>query len=113
MDPDILIFDEQTPMQMARDVYSVRKAGEKYLREIPAEEIAQMHLAPSMLFSVDDVEDTCPDCKKPTKKCVCSELDDELLDTLIQQVSVPNLAALYQKAQSQGLVKPMYHYQSN
>ena len=63
MDPDILSYDEQTPMQVAQDAYSVRKAGEKYLREMPAEAIAQMHLDPTMLFSVDDIENTCPDCK--------------------------------------------------
>ena len=113
MDPDILIFEEQTPMQVARDTYSVRKVEDKYLREMPAEAIAQMHLDSTMLFSVDDIENTCPDCKKRITECICSELDDELLDTLIQQVSVLNLAALYQKAQDQGLVKPMYHYQSN
>ena len=113
MDPDILIFEEQTPMQVARDVYSVRKVEDKYLREMPSEEITQIHFDPTMLFSVDDVENTCPDCKKRVTECICSELNDELLDTLIQQVSVPNLAALYQKAQDQGLVKPMYHYQSN
>ena len=113
MDPDILSYDKQTPMQVAQDAYSVRKAGEKYLREMPAEAIAQMHLDPTMLFSVDDIKNTCPDCKKRVTECVCSDIDDALLDTLIQQVSVPNLAALYQKAQDQGLVKPMYHYQSN
>ena len=68
---------------------------------------------PSMLFTIEDSPAICKSCGKVIKLCVCSDIDDALLDTLIQQVSVPNLAALYQKAQDQGLVKPMYHYQSN
>ena len=68
---------------------------------------------PSQLFSVEDIELPCQDCGKSAKECVCSNLEDDILDTLLAQVSVPNLAALYQKAQAQGLVKPMYHYQSN
>ena len=68
---------------------------------------------PSMLFTIEDSLAVCENCKMGSEMCVCSAIDDALLDTLIQQVSVPNLAALYQKAQDQGLVKPMYHYQSN
>ena len=68
---------------------------------------------PSMLFANEDSPAICKSCKMAVEMCVCSAIDDALLDTLIQQVSVPNLAALYQKAQDQGLVKPMYHYQSN
>lgn len=68
---------------------------------------------PSMLIDIAHEEKHCVTCGKVEKKCLCSNMEDDILDTLIQQASVPNLAALYQKAQSQGLVKPMYHYQSN
>ncbi len=35
---------------------------------------------------------------------------DDILDTLIAQASVPNLAALFKKAKGQGLIKPAYVY---
>lgn len=35
---------------------------------------------------------------------------DDILDTLISQASVPNLAALFKKAKGQGLIKPAYVY---
>ena len=98
-------------MQMAREVFDTRHKfdddAHKAMRVAPS-------IDPSMLLADEDsLLANCKDCGKRGEMCVCSAIDDALLDTLIQQVSVPNLAALYQKAQAQGLVKPMYHYQSN
>ena len=74
---------------------------------------AATRIDPTMLLAKDAFSANCKDCGKAVEMCVCSDIDDALLDTLIQQVSVPTLAAWYQKAQDQGLVEPMYHYQSN
>ena len=114
MDPDSVFSDLDNVMQAAREVFDVRHKFERndpaYL---PMAMAATTRIDLSMLLAVDDFLGNCKDCGKVLEMCVCSDIDDALLDTLIQQVSVPNLAALYQKAQDQGLVKPMYHYQSN
>ncbi len=114
MDPDELSIDLDNMMQATREVF---EACHKFERneptEMPMALKAATRIDPSMLLTKDDFLGNCKDCGKVLEMCVCSDIDDALLDTLIQQVSVPNLAALYQKAQDQGLVKPMYHYQSN
>ena len=114
MDPDNVFNEMDNVMQAAREVFDVRH---KFERNDPAYSPMAMktdtRIDPTMLIAVDDFLGNCKDCGKVLEMCVCSAMDDALLDTLIQQVSVPNLAALYQKAQDQGLVKPMYHYQSN
>ena len=114
MDPDDVFSKMDTVMQAAREVFDVRHKFERRVpTDLPMAMTATTRIDPSMLLAVDDFLGNCKDCGKVVKMCVCSDIDDALLDTLIQQVSVPNLAALYQKAQAQGLVKPMYHYQSN
>ena len=114
MDLDDALNEMDNVMQAAREVFDVRH---KFERNDPAYSpmamAATTRIDPSMLLAVDDFLGNCKDCGKAVEMCVRSDIDDALLDTLIQQVSVPNLAALYQKAQDQGLVKPMYHYQSN
>lgn len=114
MDPDSVFSDLDNVMQAAREVFDVRHKFERNeSREMPMALKETTRNDPTMLLAVDDFLANCKDCGKVLEMCVCSDIDDALLDTLIQQVSVPNLAALYQKAQDQGLVKPMYHYQSN
>ena len=114
MDPDNMFNEMNHMMQAARDVFDVRHKFERndpaYL---PMAMTAATRIDPSMLLAVDDFLGTCKGCGEVFEMCDCTCIDDALLDTLIQQASVPNLAALYQKAQDQGLVKPMYHYQSN
>ena len=114
MDPDNVFNERDTVMQATREVFDVRH---KFERNDPAYSpmamAATTRIDPSLLLANEDFIANCKDCGKVLEMCVCSDIDDALLDTLIQQVSVPNLAALYQKAQDQGLVKPMYHYQSN
>lgn len=65
-----------------------------------------------MVADFDQILDLCQVCQLPPDKCDCSAQEDALFDTLLANASVPNLAALYKRAQEQGLVKPMYHYQS-
>ena len=114
MDPDELFTEVDTVMQAAREVFDARHKFERNEPvDLPMAMKAMTRIDPTMLLAVDDFPANCKDCGKVIELCVCSAIDDALLDTLIQQVSVPNLAALYQKAQDQGLVKPMYHYQSN
>ena len=114
MDPDELFTEVDTVMQAAREVFDARHKFERNEPiEMPMALKAATRIDPSMLLAVDDFHTHCKDCGKVVEMCVCSAIDDELLDTLIQQASVPNLAALYQKAQDQWLVKPMYHYKSN
>ena len=114
MDPDEVFSEMDTVMQAAREVFDAHHKFERNEpTDLPMAMKATTRIDPSMLLAVDDFLGNCKDCGKVLEKCVCSDIDDALLDTLIQQVSVPNLAALYQKAQEQGLVKPMYHYQSN
>ena len=114
MDPDSVLSEMDNVMQAAREVFDVRH---KFERNDPAYSPMAMTAAtridPTMLLAEGDSLGNCKSCKLGIETCGCSAMDDALLDTLIQQVSVPNLAALYQKAQDQGLVKPMYHYQSN
>lgn len=114
MDPDDVFSEMDTVMQAAREIFDARHKFERNEPvDLPMAMTATTRIDPSMLLAVDDFLGNCKDCGKVLEMCVCSDIDDALLDTLIQQVSVPNLAALYQKAQDQGLVKPMYHYQSN
>ena len=104
MDPSEVF---ETTNEMLRQAREIHDENRRYTKPSSAP------MDPSMLFTIEDSTAICKSCGKVIKLCVCSDIDDALLDTLIQQVSVPNLAALYQKAQDQGLVKPMYHYQSN
>ena len=104
MDPNEVF---ETTNEMLRQAREIHDESRRYAKPSSAP------MDPSMLFTIEDSPAICKDCGKVLEMCVCSDIDDALLDTLIQQVSVPNLAALYQKAQDQGLVKPMYHYQSN
>ena len=114
MDLDDALNEMDNVMQAAREVFDVRHKFERRVpTDLPMAMKATTRIDPSMLLAVDDFLGNCKDCGKVLEMCVCSDIDDALLDTLIQQVSVPNLAALYQKAQDQGLVKPTYHYQSN
>ena len=114
MDPDSVFSEMDNVMQAAREVFDVRHKFERNeSHEMPMALKETTRIDPTMLLAADDFLGNCKDCGKVLEMCVCSAMDDALLDTLIQQVSVPNLAALYQKAQDQGLVKPMYHYQSN
>ena len=114
MDPDELFTEVDTVMQAAREVFDARHKFERNEPiEMPMALKETTRIDPTMLLAVDDSLGNCKSCKLGIETCGCSAMDDALLDTLIQQVSVPNLAALYQKAQDQGLVKPMYHYQSN
>ena len=114
MDPNELFTETDNVMQAAREVFDVRHKFERNEpTDLPMAMTAATRIDPTMLLAADDFLGNCKDCGKVVEMCVCSDIDDALLDTLIQQVSVPNLAALYQKAQDQGLVKPMYHYQSN
>ena len=114
MDPDEMFTDLDTVMQAAREVFDARHKFERNEpTDLPMAMMATTRIDPTMLLAKDVSFANCKDCGKAVERCVCSDIDDALLDTLIQQVSVPNLAALYQKAQDQGLVKPMYHYQSN
>ncbi len=104
MDPSEVF---ETTDEVLRQARKIHDESRRYAKPSSAP------MDPSMLFAIEDSFANCKDCGKVVEMCVCSAIDDALLDTLIQQVSVPNLAALYQKAQDQGLVKPMYHYQSN
>jgi hypothetical protein len=59
----------------------------------------------------------CPNCNGiSTDKLVCSECNTPMsvasdsLDQLVQQASVPNLAALFQTAKDQGLIKAQVEY---
>lgn len=104
MDPSEVF---ETTNEMLRQAREIHDENRRYTKPSSAP------MDPSMLFTIEDSPAICKSCGKVIELCVCSDIDDALLDTLIQQVSVPNLAALYQKAQDQGLVKPMYHYQSN
>ena len=114
MDLDDALNEMDTLMQATREVFEARHKFERNESlEMPMALKETTRIDPTMLLAVDDLLGNCKDCGKVVELCVCSDIDDALLDTLIQQVSVPNLAALYQKAQDQGLVKPMYHYQSN
>ena len=114
MNPDDVFSDLDNVMQAAREVFDARhKFEQNDPAYSPMAMTAATRIDPTMLLANEDFIANCKDCRKAVEMCVCSDMDDALLDTLIQQVSVPNLAALYQKAQDQGLVKPMYHYQSN
>ena len=114
MDLDDAFNEMDTLMQATREVFEARhKFERKEPTDLPMTMAANTRIDPSLLLANEDFIANCKDCGKVLEMCVCSDIDDALLDTLIQQVSVPNLAALYQKAQDQGLVKPMYHYQSN
>ena len=114
MDLDDALNEMDTLMQATREVFEARHKFERNeSREMPMALKETTRIDPTMLLANEDFIANCKDCGKVVEMCVCSDIDDALLDTLIQQVSVPNLAALYQKAQDQGLVKPMYHYQSN
>ena len=114
MDLDDALNEMDTLMQAAREVFDARHKFERNEpTNLPMAMMATTRIDPTMLLAVDDSLGNCKSCKLGIETCGCSAMDDALLDTLIQQVSVPNLAALYQKAQDQGLVKPMYHYQSN
>ena len=114
MDLDDALNEMDTLMQVTREVFEARhKFERKEPTDLPMAMTAATRIDPSLLLANEDFIANCKNCGKVLEMCVCSDIDDALLDTLIQQVSVPNLAALYQKAQDQGLVKPMYHYQSN
>ena len=114
MDPDSVFSEMDSLMQASREVFEARhKFERKEPTDLPMALKETTRIDPTMLLANEDFIANCKDCGKVVEMCVCSDIDDALLDTLIQQVSVPNLAALYQKAQDQGLVKPMYHYQSN
>ena len=114
MDLDDALNEMDTLMQATREVFEARHKFERNeSREMPMALKETTRIDPTMLLANENFIANCKDCGKVVEMCVCSDIDDALLDTLIQQVSVPNLAALYQKAQDQGLVKPMYHYQSN
>ena len=114
MDLDDALNEMDTLMQTTQEVFDAcHKFERNESREMPTALKETTRIDPTMLLAVDDFPGNCKDCRKVVEMCVCSDIDDALLDTLILQVSVPNLAALYQKAQDQGLVKPMYHYQSN
>ena len=114
MDPDSVFSDLDTLMQATREVFEARHKFERNeSREMPMALKETTRIDPTMLLANEDFIANYKDCGKVLEMCVCSDIDDALLDTLIQQVSVPNLAALYQKAQDQRLVKPMYHFQSN
>ena len=114
MDLDDALNVMDTLMQATREVFEARHKFERNeSREMPMALKETTRIDPTMLLANENFIANCKDCGKVVEMCVCSDIDDALLDTLIQQVSVPNLAALYQKAQDQGLVKPMYHYQSN
>lgn len=58
----------------------------------------------------------CPDCKQPkgnADKCPhCGALSvpDDSLDSMVEQASVPNLAALLKQGKKQGLIQAVHEY---
>ncbi len=59
----------------------------------------------------------CPNCSETsTNDTVCSECNTPMsvvtdsLDSLVEQASVPNLAALFQAAKDQGLIQAQQEY---
>lgn len=60
----------------------------------------------------------CPNCDKHTEETVCPECGTQVLseetdtmDALVEQASIPNLAALFQAGKKKGLIKPVQAYE--
>jgi hypothetical protein len=61
----------------------------------------------------------CPNCDTVTDEKVCPDcgatvlsVPDATLDQMIQDASIPNLAAMFKRGQDAGLIKPVVAYAS-
>ena len=62
------------------------------------------------LYSDLGIARVCDTCNKSEELCTCSDEEDAAFDMLLAQVATPNLAAMFSKAQEQGLVVPKAEY---
>ena len=80
------------------------KASTAELRE------STQHYMHRILYQDLGIAQVCETCEKPDDICTCESEADAAFDMLLSQAATPNLAAMFSKAQEQGLVVPKTNY---